>query len=115
MTVYALFEVTLRADADERAIADYERYRAAVPALIEQAGGRYMARGWAGEALEGGAAGDRFHLVEFETADAARAFWASPDYRAIQPLRADAAEVRAILIEPAPQGPSGTFTASAPR
>ena len=95
-----MFEVTLRPDPTEEALAAYEEYRAAVPALVAAFGGRYLAHAWAGEALEGARAGDRFHLLEFPDADAARAFWTSPDYLAIQHRRAGAADVRAVLLVP---------------
>jgi uncharacterized protein (DUF1330 family) len=100
MPAYAVFEVVLQPDPTPEAIAAYDAYRAAVPSLIEAAGGRYLARAWAGEALEGSSAGDRFHLIEFPDADAARRFWSSPDYLAIKDGRADAADVRAVLLVP---------------
>lgn len=100
MPAYALFEVTINADADEAAQRDYERYRAAVPAIIEQYGGRYLARAWAGFDVDGGPAGDRFHLIEFPDADRARAFWASPEYAAISHLRHGSASVRAVVLHP---------------
>lgn len=93
-----MFEVVLRPDATEEALAAYAEYRSQVPAMIEAAGGRYLARAWSGEALEGAAAGDRFHLLEFPDADTARRFWQSPEYLAIKHLRGDAADVRAVLI-----------------
>lgn len=99
MPAYAFFEVRLAADPSPEAIAAYDRYRAAVPAMVEAHGGRYLARAWQGQALEGAEAADRFHLIEFPTANDARAFWSSPDYLAIVGLRGDAADVRAVLIE----------------
>lgn len=101
MPAYAVFEVTLLDDPSPMAIAAYERYRKAVPELIDAHGGTYLARAAAGEALEGAAAGDRFHIVEFPSADAARAFWESPDYLALKPGRDGAVSVRAVLIDSA--------------
>lgn len=100
MTVYAIFEVTLRADADAAATAAYDDYRAKVPLLVEAAGGRYLARAWSGEALEGAPAADRYHLVAFDDADRAHRFWSSSAYREITHLRGGAADVRAVLISP---------------
>jgi uncharacterized protein (DUF1330 family) len=99
MAAYAFFEVRLTPDPSPEALAAYDRYRAAVPAMVEAHGGRYLARAWSGEALEGAPAADRFHLIEFPTADHARAFWSSPEYLEIVGLRGDAADVRAVLIE----------------
>jgi uncharacterized protein (DUF1330 family) len=100
VSAYAIFEVTLHPDPGAEALAAYERYRAAVPVLIESHGGRYLARGWRGEALEGAGVVDRYHLVEFPDADAAHAFWSSPEYLAVKHGRDDAVSVRAVLIAP---------------
>lgn len=99
MPVFAIFELHLRPGADDEARADYERYRAAVPALVEAHGGRYLARAVGGELLEGAPEpGERWHLIEFPTAEHAHGMWTSPDYLAIRPLREAAVDVRAILI-----------------
>ena len=98
MTVYAMFEVVLRDDPTPEAVEAYNAYRAAVPALIERFGGRYLARAWQGEVLEGAPAGDRYHLIEFPDAEAATAFWTSPEYQPLQPGRRGAADVRALLL-----------------
>ncbi|WP_116997567.1 DUF1330 domain-containing protein [Desertimonas flava] len=96
--VYAVFEVEVDADAGPDAVADYDRYRAAVPALIERFGGRYLARAVPGRALEGAPTHGRWHLVEFPSAADAEAFWTCPDYLALKPLREGAASVRAVLL-----------------
>lgn len=98
--VYAVFEVVVDADAPADAVADYERYRGAVPALIERFGGRYLARAVPGRALEGAPTDGRWHLVEFPSASDAEAFWSCPDYVALKPLRDVAATVRAVLLAP---------------
>lgn len=98
MTVYAVFEVEIDPHADAAAIARYDEYRAAVPALIARHGGEYLVRAGSGRALEGPATSGRWHLVAFPDAESAEAFWASEEYRALQPLRHGAADVRAVLI-----------------
>lgn len=98
--VYAVFEVDVDVDAGPDAVADYERYRAAVPELIERFGGRYLARAVPGRALEGAPTRGRWHLVEFPSAADAEAFWSCPEYEALKPLRDGAATVRAILLAP---------------
>lgn len=98
MPAYAVFEVVVNPHPTEDARANYERYRAEVPTLIEQHGGRYLARAATPESLEGAPSNGRWHLVEFPDADAAQAFWASADYLAIKPLREGAADVRAVLL-----------------
>ena len=100
MPAYAFFELVLHDDPSPEALAAYERYRVAVPRLIERHGGRYLVRAWPGTALEGAPAGDRFHLVEFPDAAAAEAFWTSPDYLAVKHGREGAVSVRAVLVTP---------------
>lgn len=100
MAVYTFFEVTLRPDATDADRAAYDEYRSAVPAIVERHGGRYLARGWTGRELHDGPVGDRFHLLEFPDDDAVRAFWESPEYRAIAPKRLGAATVRAVVVAP---------------
>lgn len=100
MAVYALFELTLADEPTPEAVAAYDHYRAVVADLIAVHGGIYLARAWRGTALEGEAAGDRFHLLEFPDGDAARAFWESSEYRALKPGRDGAVAVRAVLLEP---------------
>lgn len=95
MAVYAVFEVEVVDDA----AGGYQQYRAAVPALIERFGGRYLVRAGSGEALEGRATTARWHLVEFPDLAAAHAFWDCPEYLALKPLRAGAADVRAVVIQ----------------
>jgi len=92
--VYAVFEVDVL-DADHEG---YAAYRAAVPELVARHGGRYLARAATGRALEGAPTSARWHLVEFPDVASAEAFWTCPEYVALKPLRAGAADVRAVLI-----------------
>ena len=103
VAVYAVFEVVLAPDAPADVVARYAEYRAAVPRLIDRHGGSYLARAAPGESLEGEPTAGRWHLVEFPNAEAAHAFWNSPEYADLQPLRHGAADVRAILIDPETQ------------
>jgi uncharacterized protein (DUF1330 family) len=99
--VVAVFEVRLLPDADAAARARYAEYKARVAPLVEAAGGRYTTRAAPGEFLEGGPADDlerRFHVIEFASAAAARAFWSSAAYAEIVPLRSGAVDVTATII-----------------
>ncbi|HWL43910.1 MAG TPA: cytidine deaminase [Ilumatobacter sp.] len=100
MPAYAVFEVVVDGDAAPDVAARYAEYKAAVPALIERHGGRYLARATDGEGLEGAPTSGRWHLVEFPSAEAARAFWTDADYLDLKPLREGAADVRAVLVDP---------------
>jgi uncharacterized protein (DUF1330 family) len=95
---YVFFEIRVLAEPTEEQQRAYDDYRARVPELVHQHGGRYLARAWQGEALEGAPAADRFHLAEFPDAQAARTFWTSPEYLSIKPGRAGVVDVRAVLI-----------------
>lgn len=102
MPVLALFEVTLLPSATPEQLERYLEYKAAVPPLVARFGGRYLARAATGEVLEGAPGADerRWHVIEFPDAASAHGFWACEEYRAIQPLRAGAVEVRAVLLDP---------------
>lgn len=96
--VYAVFEVHIDADAPPEAQQSYDEYRAAVPALIARFGGRYLVRAAVPESLEGEPSHGKWHVVEFPDRESALDFWACDEYRALTPLRAGAAEVRAVLL-----------------
>ena len=67
--------------------ATYERYRAQVPATIEQYGGRFLVRGGAIEALEGDVIPKRVVVLEFPNAERAHAWWNSTEYAPLKALR----------------------------
>jgi uncharacterized protein (DUF1330 family) len=73
--------------------ARYREYQARVQPLIEACGGRLRASGVGLEVLEGGHDGRRLLIFEFPSMDALRAFWQSPQYAAVRPLRAGAASL----------------------
>lgn len=99
MSVYGVFEVDVADDPTEADRRGYDEYRAAVPALIDRFGGRYLVRAGSGRALEGRVTSGRWHLIEFPDVESAEAFWNCPEYLALVPLRAGAATVRAVLVE----------------
>jgi uncharacterized protein (DUF1330 family) len=77
----------------------YERYKAAVPAVIKQYGGKYLIRGGQVEVLEGVYDGKRLVVLEFPTVEQARAFWHSPEYAKVKELRLPAATMNAWVVE----------------
>ncbi len=74
-------------------------YQAAVPAVVERFGGRYLVRGGATEVLEGELAATRLVVIEFPDLAAARRFYASPEYQAILPHRLRSCEGSLALVE----------------
>jgi uncharacterized protein (DUF1330 family) len=86
----------------EIAITDpqtYERYKQLAPPTIAAYGGRYLARGGATEALEGTWSPPRFVILEFPSAERARAWWSSPEYAPAKAMRQASTETRMLLVE----------------
>jgi uncharacterized protein (DUF1330 family) len=81
---------------DERV---YARYREHVSPGLEAAGGRYLARGGATEVLEGAWRPGRLVLVRFDSAEAARRWWASSDYADLRQMRQDSTATNMVLVE----------------
>ncbi len=79
--------------------AAFETYRAAVPAVIAQFGGRYLVRGGAVEVKEGDWRVPRLVILGFDSMEHARRFYHSPEYQALVPLRQAAATGDVVLVE----------------
>jgi uncharacterized protein (DUF1330 family) len=62
-------------------------------------GGRYLARGGTTEKLEGTLQPKRVVVIEFESADRARAWWASSEYAGPKAVRQSSAHSDVILVE----------------
>lgn len=78
-------------------------YVQAIAGVSEAHGGEYLVRGKVAEVLEGDVDPDeRVVVSRFPTADAARAYVASPEYQAGKKLREGAGVVETrLLIDPA--------------
>ena len=77
----------------------YPDYTAHTPGTIAQYGGRFIVRGGQTETLEGPAEDRRLVVIEFESMEQAKAWYNSPEYQAIVPIRWAAAESESILVE----------------
>ncbi len=73
-------------------------YGALVMASVEKHGGRYLARGSRPEVLEGGPA-HNILVIEFDSAAAARQWYASPEYQKAKALRQGNSNLRLLLVE----------------
>jgi uncharacterized protein (DUF1330 family) len=93
MPAYVIAEIEV---ADPEA---YAPYRARTPDVVAAHGGRFLVRGGAVEPLEGDPPVGRIVVIEFPDLEAARRFYASPEYRAILPLRQAASQGRLYLVE----------------
>ncbi len=80
-------------------MTQYQEYMKLTPAILEQYGAKFIARGGDVLTLEGEKETGRVVLVEFPSMEQARVFYNSPEYQAAIELRKDAAEAQFIVIE----------------
>ena len=88
--------VSVDEDTDPDGIA---RYRRIVPAIIEQFGGRFLARGGKAEVLEGDSEPSRLIFIEFPSVEQARAWWSSAEYAEAKALRRRCAKTTLTVVE----------------
>jgi len=79
--------------------AKFDIYRQQVPATIEKYGGRYIVRGGKVETLEGDWCPKRFVVLEFPSAESAKAWWNSVEYAKPKALRQACAHSQMILVD----------------
>ena len=77
----------------------YATYTADVPAVVQQYGGRFLARGGRMIAFEGSAPGGRIVIIEFPDMAAAQAFYASPEYQVLKTRREPFASIEFVAVE----------------
>ncbi|MGW3291991.1 DUF1330 domain-containing protein [Streptomyces sp. NPDC001002] len=107
MTAYAIAH--LQEAAPNLEIAEYiER----IPATFEPYGGRFLVHAAKHEVVEGGWPG-HVVVIAFPGMAEARAWWDSPEYQEIAPLRARHIESDIVLVPGVPEGydPAGTAKA----
>jgi len=92
MSAYVIVEVEVR-DPQR-----YEAYKRMAEQSIAAYGGRYIARGGACETLEGDWRPKRIVVLEFESLERARVWWASPEYAEGKALRQATATSRMIAV-----------------
>jgi uncharacterized protein (DUF1330 family) len=93
MAAYVIAEVTI---TDPQG---FEAYRQMVPASLAKYGGKFVVRGGQLEALEGSWEPKRLVVLEFESAERAKQWWASEEYREAKALRQRTAQTNLIVIE----------------
>ncbi len=86
-------------DLDIFDIEDYLRYQHALKPLLEEAGGRYLARGGEYTVLAGDCQPQRLVLLEFPSYDALIEFYQSDAYQALEPQRRACCRARIIGVE----------------
>jgi uncharacterized protein (DUF1330 family) len=93
---------------------DVAEYIERIQATLDPFGGRFIVHGAAVEVKEGPWPGGVV-IVEFPDLDAARAWYDSPAYQAILPLRTDNIDGSAIIVDGVQPGYDPTRTAAAMR
>ena len=93
MSAYIVVEVDVK---DPEGFADY---RAMVPASLEGYGGKYLVRGGAVESLEGAWEPSRLVVIAFDSAEQAKRWWDSDEYREARNLRQATADTKMIVVE----------------
>jgi uncharacterized protein (DUF1330 family) len=73
-------------------------YSAAVESTFTPFGGRYVVRGGKVNSLEGDAT-KRIVMIAFPSLEQAQAWYDSPAYRAIRPIRQQSATTKAFIVE----------------
>ena len=77
----------------------YDKYRQMAGASIEQYGGRFIVRGGNPERLEGDWSPKRIVVIEFPSAERAKAWFNSPEYAPARAVRKEAARVKLVVVE----------------
>jgi uncharacterized protein (DUF1330 family) len=96
MAAYAIAEVEVTDPAQ------FEEYRKLVPATIARYGGRYLVRGGAVDAKEGGWTPRRLVVLEFPSMDEARRWYHSPEYAPVLAMRLKSARSKVVLVDGLP-------------
>ena len=77
----------------------FAEFRERVAATIEAHGGRYLVRGGAIEVMDGDWSPERIVVVEFDSAEQARAWLTSSEYAEVKEIRTRAANANVIIVE----------------
>jgi uncharacterized protein (DUF1330 family) len=77
----------------------YERYKAASPGAVHAGGGRFVVRGGELAVLEGDWNPARLVVLEFSDLEAAKRWYASPEYEEAKRLREGAANLRMVAVQ----------------
>jgi uncharacterized protein (DUF1330 family) len=86
-------------DLDVLDAEDYKEYRAKAPPLVTAHGGRYLVRGGKQVHVEPGWDLHRTVVLEFPSMAAANAWYHSPEYQRILPIRLRSTRSRMVFLE----------------
>ncbi|MDD3905474.1 MAG: DUF1330 domain-containing protein [Candidatus Omnitrophica bacterium] len=94
MSVYMIVEAKEVMDKNK-----YGEYIKKVPQTIDKFDGEYLARGGKVTVASGDWDPARIIMVRFESMEKFNAWWNSPEYRVIAPLREESTRTNAIVVE----------------
>lgn len=77
----------------------YEDYKKMSPVSVKAYGGRFVARGGTTEVLEGTWQPKRLVILEFESVEKAKAWWASSEYAPAKALRQATSTGDMVVVE----------------
>ncbi len=89
--------IIARVDISDR--EQYQNYLKAAPPVIEQYGGKVIARSEDPLTLEGPEDARRIIILQFPSVDPAKGFYHSPEYQRARKLREGAAAGELIVVE----------------
>lgn len=93
MAAYVIFDVEIR-DAER-----YRNFMSQVKPALEEAGGRYLARGGAHKVHEGDWSPRRIVLLEFPSVAAFETFYHGPVYQGLKHIRDECSSARLVSVE----------------
>lgn len=93
MSAYVIARITVH-DAEK-----LKAYQKVAPSIIDQYGGKLLARGGEVASLEGLAENRRIVIIEFSTMEKAKSFYNSAEYREAIALRKGAADFEVVAVE----------------
>ena len=93
MPAYVLANVTVKEPVR------YEEYRRLVTPTLAAYGGKFIVRGGQIDVLEGEWRPGRLVLIEFPSAERARAWWSSPEYSEAKQIRQATSEGTLLIVE----------------
>lgn len=80
-------------------VQQYEHYKGAAAPTVIAAGGSYLVRGGATTSLEGDDAPQRTVVLQFDSSEAAVAWYSSESYQHARTLREGAAQMRLYVVD----------------
>ena len=93
MPAYVIVEIDIRDSAG------YEEYKKLAGATVEKYGGKYIVRGGRTDVLEGDWKPKRIVVLQFDSAQRAKDWLNSEEYRELRKMRHRTARTNMILVE----------------